>query len=162
MKVQSNDPVDYSTGGGCPEEDAVIERAIGILSNRLLTGDLLTSTETVKKWFLLRTSGEAVEKFSCLFLSNQHQLIASEVLFTGTIDQASIYPREVVKAVLKHNAAAVIFSHNHPSGVAEPSRADLAITLKLKAALEVIDVRVLDHIVVGGVSVVSMAERGDI
>jgi DNA repair protein RadC len=95
-----------------------------------------------------------------MYLDNQHRLISYEELFFGTIDGASVHPREVVKRVLKHNAAAVIFAHNHPSGVAEPSQADRRITDRLKSALLLVDVRVLDHMIVGDQEVLSFAERG--
>lgn len=100
------------------------------------------------------------EVFACLFLDSQNELIAYEELFRGTLAQTSVYPREVVKAALAYNAAAVIFAHNHPSGYAEPSRADELLTGVLKQALALVDVRVLDHLIVGGVSVMSFAERG--
>ena len=100
------------------------------------------------------------EVFACMFLDNRHRIIDNEILFTGTIDGASVYPREVVKRCMELNAAAVIFAHNHPSGIAEPSQADRQITLKLTQALALLDVRVLDHLVVGDKLVTSMAERG--
>ena len=100
------------------------------------------------------------EVFAVLFLDAQHRLIEYEELFYGSLDGASVHPREVVRAALKHNAAAVILSHNHPSGVAEPSGADQRVTERLRAALALIDVRVLDHLIVGGNAVTSMAERG--
>ncbi|HVF34975.1 MAG TPA: DNA repair protein RadC [Candidatus Saccharimonadia bacterium] len=100
------------------------------------------------------------EVFACLFLDNRHRVIASEELFRGTIDGASVHPREVVRRALSHNAAAVILAHNHPSGVAEPSAADVAITRRLRDALALIDVRVLDHLIVGETAPVSLAERG--
>ena len=98
--------------------------------------------------------------FVCLFLDSQHRLIASEELFRGSLAQTSVYPREVVKAALRHNAAAVIFAHNHPSGVAEPSRVDELLTQALKQALALVDIRTLDHFVVAGANVTSFAERG--
>lgn len=100
------------------------------------------------------------EVFAALFLDNQHRLLHYQELFQGTIDGASVYPREVVKRVLQLNAAAVIFAHNHPSGVAEPSQADRHITLQLRDALALVDVRVLDHFVVGDGEITSFAERG--
>jgi DNA repair protein RadC len=100
------------------------------------------------------------EVFACLFLDNRHRVIAAEELFRGTIDGASVHPREVVRRAIAHNAAAVICAHNHPSGVAEPSAADVAITRRLAEALGLIDVRVLDHFVVGDEQPLSMAERG--
>ncbi len=99
------------------------------------------------------------EQFCVVFLDNRHRVIAYEAMFQGTVDSASVYPREVVRASIKHNAAAVIFAHNHPSGAAEPSQADKRITQQLKKALALIDVRVLDHFVVGD-TLVSFAERG--
>ncbi|WP_419606150.1 JAB domain-containing protein, partial [Thiolapillus sp.] len=108
----------------------------------------------------LRSPWLAAEVFACLFLDNRHRIIAFEELFQGTIDGASVYPREVVRRCLHHNAAAVIFSHNHPSGVAEPSHADEQITLRLREALALIDIRVLDHVIVGSDSSTSLAERG--
>ena len=100
------------------------------------------------------------ERFCCLFLDNRHRVLAFEELFRGTIDGTSVYPREVVKEALRANAAAVILAHNHPSGVAEPSQADERITRRLKAALELVDIRLLDHLVVGDGRVVSLASRG--
>ena len=118
----------------------------------------------MRSWSISRSStrlrGYGQEVFGCLFLDNRHRVIGFEELFYGTIDCASVHPREVVKRVLHHNAAAVIFSHNHPSGVAEPSQSDQRITDRLKAALDLVDVRVLDHIVIGDGETVSMAERG--
>lgn len=107
-----------------------------------------------------RLSGYKREVFAVVFLDNQHRAIEYEELFFGTIDGASVHPREVVKRVLEHNAAAVIFAHNHPSGVAEPSLADRRITERLQRALALVDVRVLDHMVIGDAEVVSFAERG--
>ncbi len=139
---------------------AVIEMAHRHLRESLEKGDALTSPEQTQRYLRLRLQGYPYEVFACLFLDNRHRVIAFEELFQGTIDGASVYPREVVRRSLHHNAAALIFSHNHPSGVAEPSRADEQITLRLKDALALIDVRVLDHIVVGSESSVSLAERG--
>ncbi len=115
----------------------------------LKKGDLLSSPERVRKYVFIRFRRYENEVFACLFLDNQHRLIASEELFRGTIDGASVHPREVVKRVLYHNAAAVILVHNHPSGSSEPSHADRHITEELKNALALIDVRILDHFVVG-------------
>jgi DNA repair protein RadC len=100
------------------------------------------------------------EVFACIYLDNQHRVLAFDELFRGTIDGASVYPREVVKAALKRNAAALILAHNHPSGVAEPSAADRQLTRRLKDALALVDIRVLDHVVVGDGETVSLAERG--
>ena len=105
-------------------------------------------------------AGKDIESFVVMYLDNQHRMILAEEVSRGTIDGASVYPREVVKGALRNNAAAVIFSHNHPSGVAEPSAADRALTERLKAALATVNIRVLDHFVVGGSSATSFAERG--
>ena len=118
------------------------------------------SPQMVKDYLQLHLGGLQHEVFTVLFLDNQHRLISLDTLFTGTVSQTSVYPREVVKRALARNAAAVILAHNHPSGVAEPSRADEHLTQALKSALALVDVRVLDHLVVGCGLVVSFAERG--
>ena len=122
-------------------------------------GDALCSPQQTKDFLKLQLDNYPHEVFACLFLDNRNRVISFDHLFNGTIDGASVYPREVVRACVKHNAAAVIFTHNHPSGVAEPSNADEQITKRLKEALSLIDVRVLDHMIVGD-AVVSFAERG--
>jgi len=120
----------------------------------------LTSPDAVRDYLRLALAARECEVFVVLFLDSQHRLIAADELFRGTLAQTSVYPREVVKAALAHNAAAVIFAHNHPSGVAEPSRADELLTQALKSALALVDVRTLDHFVVAAGEVVSFAERG--
>ncbi|PSQ91481.1 MAG: hypothetical protein BRD57_04290, partial [Proteobacteria bacterium SW_6_67_9] len=120
----------------------------------------LTSSETTRAYLRARLGERDHEIFACLFLDNRHRVIAFDELFRGTIDGASVYPREVVKAALRHNAAAVILAHNHPSGVAEPSTADARLTERLRDALGLVDIRLLDHIVVGEGEPVSLAERG--
>jgi DNA repair protein RadC len=120
----------------------------------------LTSPGEVRDYLGARLRDLPYEVFCCLYLDNRNRLIGMEELFRGTIDGASVYPREVVRQALAHNAAAVILAHNHPSGVAEPSQADEAITHRLKNALALVDIRVLDHIVIGDGSAVSFAERG--
>lgn len=139
---------------------AILEMSRRHIMARLQTGDVLTSPELAQQYLVTQLRHQPHEVFACLFLNNQHQVLAFESLFRGTLDAASVYPREVVKRVLEHNAAAVIFAHNHPSGVAEPSRADTQITDRLKQALALIDVRVLDHFVIGNGETVSLAERG--
>lgn len=113
-----------------------------------------------KNLLIARLGGLKNEEFHMLFLDNQHRLIAAEAIFAGTINGCSVYTRPVVQAVLRHNAAAVILAHNHPSGVTEPSRADIQITGEIKNALSLIDARVLDHIIVSGTKATSMAEKG--
>jgi len=120
----------------------------------------LKSPEMTRHFLKARLRAYPHEVFACLFLDNRHRIITFEELFTGTIDGATVHPREVVKRTLFHNAAAVIFAHNHPSGIAEPSQADKSITRRLVDALALIDVRVLDHFVIGDEEVTSFAERG--
>ena len=141
---------------------AVLEIAKRYQFNKAERGAFLESPDAVKSLVALEMRNLEHEIFACLFLDNRHRLISYEALFRGTIDSASVYPREVVKAALACNAAAVVFAHNHPSGVAEPSRADIDITTRLSKALNLIDVRVLDHIIVGGNYQVSLAERGEL
>lgn len=121
--------------------------------------DILSCSSATRNYLRARFRHYQSEVFCCLFLNNQHHVVKLEEMFHGTIDGAAVYPKEVVKRCLYHNAAAVIFAHNHPSGVAEPSRADIAITRKLKSALQTIEVRVLDHLVIGDSEVISLAER---
>jgi DNA repair protein RadC len=139
---------------------AGVELARRAAREALARGDTLTSPDAVRDYLRLTLAAREHEVFVALFLDSQHRLIAAEELFRGTLAQTSVYPREIVKIALAHNAAAVIFAHNHPSGVAEPSRADELLTQSLKSALALIDVRTLDHFVVAGGEVVSFAERG--
>ncbi|MCB1665870.1 MAG: DNA repair protein RadC [Pseudomonadales bacterium] len=139
---------------------AMLELSRRHLHEQLADSDALTSSELTRQYLRARLRHYEHEVFACLYLDNQHRVVKLEELFSGTIDGAAVYPREVVKRCLRHNAAAVIFAHNHPSGIAEPSQADIAITRRLTAALNTIDVRVLDHIVVGRNEAVSFAERG--
>jgi DNA repair protein RadC len=126
----------------------------------LSTNDVLSSPDHVRRYLSLQLSGLAHEVFAALFLDNRHRVIDYKELFTGTIDSAAVYPREVVKHCLSSNAAAVIFAHNHPSGVAEPSDTDVRLTRKLSDALALVDVRVLDHLIIGQGIQTSLAERG--
>lgn len=121
---------------------------------------VLANPRTVREYLSLHYAGQEREIFNCLFVDNRHRLIEMAEMFAGTIDGASVHPREVVKRALRLNAAAVILAHNHPSGVAEPSQADELITIRIRDALALVDIRVLDHLVVGGNVVVSFAERG--
>lgn len=139
---------------------AVMEMARRHLFEELKRGTALTSPGAVRQYLRSRMAHLPHEVFACLFLDNQHRVIAFEELFQGTLDSASVYPREVVKRALALNAAAVILTHNHPSGVAEPSQADQMLTRRLKEALGLVDIRVLDHLVVGDGDPVSFAERG--
>lgn len=143
---------------------AQLQAALEISRRHLLAtlrrGDALTSPDATRRYLAARLRGADREVFACLFLDNRHRVLAYEELFFGTIDGATVHPREVVKRTLALNAAAVILAHNHPSGVAEPSRADEQITRRLREALSLVDVRILDHIVVGDGEMVSLAERG--
>ncbi len=139
---------------------AALEMARRHLAAVLQRGDALGSPAQTRAYLASRLRGLPHEVFACLYLDNRHRVIAFEPLFRGTIDGASVHPREVVRRALDHNAAALIFSHNHPSGVAEPSRQDIDITRRLRQALALVDIRVLDHIVVGDGEMVSLAERG--
>lgn len=130
------------------------------LAQRLVRGEALTSPDRARTFLQGRMQDLPHELFCCLYLDTKHRVIRFEELFRGTIDGASVHPREVVRCALKHNAAAVIVAHNHPSGVAEPSAADNALTRRLQEALAMVDIRLLDHLVVGDGEVVSFTERG--
>ena len=145
------------------QEDNTIKAALDILNARLKNDNFtITSPGDTKNFLALKMSHLEHEVFSVMLLSNRHQMIKYVELFRGTIDGASVYPREVLKLALKHNAAALIVAHNHPSGVAEPSQSDLNITKRLKDALAMVDIRLLDHFIVGHNSTLSLAERGDL
>jgi len=139
---------------------AVLELSRRYLFDEIAGRDVLTSPEATRQYLKARLRAYPHEVFACLFLDNRHRVIEYRELFRGTIDGASVHPREVVREAMRWNAAAVIFAHNHPSGVAEPSQADLRITQRLREALDLVDVRVLDHIVVGEGGGTSFAERG--
>lgn len=139
---------------------AALEIGRRYLDAELREAEALTDPDASARYLKSRLSGYPYEVFACLYLDNRHRVIAFEELFRGTIDGASVHPREVVRHCLAHNAAAVIFAHNHPSGVAEPSAADRAITLRLRDALALVDIRVLDHFVIGTGSPTSLARRG--
>lgn len=139
---------------------AVLEMARRHFVEIINRGNALTSPDATRAYLSAQLRGYSYEVFACLFLDNQHRIIELEELFRGTIDSASVYPREVAKKALFHNAAAVIFAHNHPSGVNEPSQADKHITNKLKQALSLFDIRVLDHFIIGDDRPYSFAEHG--
>ena len=139
---------------------AAIELATRYLEERIRRSDALTSPAHTSQFLCARLRSRPHEVFACLFLDNRHRVISFEEMFRGTIDGASVHPREVAKRALELNAAALIAAHNHPSGVAEPSRSDRAITSRLRDALALVDVRLLDHFVIGDGEVVSFAERG--
>jgi DNA repair protein RadC len=155
-----------TTGTYCAQEsitaDQIIEQAKQILTTQLCNTSSTTfsNPSAVSSYLTIKLADKEREVFACLFLDSQHRLIQYEELFYGTIDSAAVYPREVVKAALRHNAAAVIFAHNHPSGLATPSEADKRITERLKSALDTVDIRTLDHFVIGHNEVISFAEKG--
>ena len=146
------------------DDDQLIAHACHVLEQRLKyrttrADQTLESPDDVRQYLQLRLAEREHEVFLVLFLDTRHRLIAAEEMFRGTIDGATVHPREVVKTALHHNAGAVVLAHNHPSGVSEPSQADQAITTRLQTALALVDVRVLDHLVIGDTST-SLAERG--
>jgi len=140
--------------------EQILTAARQAIDEKIKRGASFTSTNVVREFLSAKLAGFENEVFAVIFLDTQHRLIEYAEMFHGTIDGAAVYPREVAKATLKLNAAAVIFAHNHPSGNPEPSSADISITNRLKEALALLDVRTLDHIIVGGESTVSFAERG--
>lgn len=144
-----------------PAQDKLIKRAVKILETSMRTNVVsMLNPATTQNYVKLSLANREHEVFGLLMLDSQHRLIVAKELFRGTIDGASVYPREVIKEVIAHNAAAVIFYHNHPSGIAEPSTADRQITRRLTEALQLIDIRVLDHIIAAGATHISFAERG--
>lgn len=139
---------------------AVLELARRHLEDTLQRGDAIQSAADTRRYLMAKMRHHPHEVFAALFLDTKHRVIQYEELFYGTIDSSSVHPRQVVKRALHHNAAAAIVAHNHPSGIAEPSRADELVTVRLKDALALVDVRLLDHIVIGDGNIVSLAERG--
>lgn len=143
------------------DDDNIIARALAILAARIKAGPLMDSPRAVREYLTVQAAKhDAREVFSILFLDTQNRVIDFKELFTGTLTQTNVYPREVVREALQLNAAAVILSHNHPSGETRPSRADEVLTSTLKTALSLVDVRVLDHIITAGGTSASMAELG--
>lgn len=139
---------------------AILELCRRVLKQKLHEADTINSPEATREYLQIHFQGLSRERFGCLFLDTRHKVISLEILFEGTLDSAAVYPREVVKQALTLNAASVILCHNHPSGNPEPSQADIRITKKLTEALALIDVRVLDHMIVGHGEIFSMAEHG--
>ncbi|MES9897471.1 MAG: JAB domain-containing protein [Sedimenticola sp.] len=141
-------------------DQKIVDDALAILAYVHQPGEEISSPQVTQKYLRLRLADCKNEVFGGIFLSNRHNIIATEELFFGTISGASVYPRVLVQRALEHNASALILYHNHPSGVAEPSRADEQITKRIVDALALIDVRILDHVVVGSGGCTSFAERG--
>lgn len=151
----------FLLGEMTPQDRRLIQRALRVLDRHLHEpGVAFTSTHAVREWLRLHMAALEREEFRVLYLDNQNQLIAHEALFTGTINRTEVHPRKVVKRALYFNAAAVIFAHNHPSGEVNPSQADKAITLRLVQALMLVEIRVPDHLIVGGRQIFSFAEHG--
>ena len=142
------------------EAQDVLAAAREIMATRMTHGDVLGSPGAVREYLRLLLHGREREVFVVVLLDAQNGVLATEELFSGTLTQTSVYPREVVKTALRHNAAAVIFAHNHPSGIAEPSHADQLLTVNLKQALSLVDIKVLDHFIVAGGTALSFAESG--
>ena len=142
------------------QESSVVRRALAVLQKQMRVADALASPQAVRDYLVLLLAGKEREVFVVIYLDAQNRVIDSEEMFQGTLTQTSVYPREVVKAALAHNAAGVMFCHNHPSQIAEPSQADELLTRVLKQALALVDVRVLDHFIVAGGHSISFAERG--
>tara|TARA_R110002124_G_scaffold5786_11_gene36332 strand:- start:5967 stop:6461 length:495 start_codon:yes stop_codon:yes gene_type:complete len=162
METNHQSSEKYPLNTALEKENQIIAEAKQLLYKRMTNRkyDAFTSPGAVRDYLCLHLAERKYEIFYCLFLDSQHRLLDGKELFRGTIDGCSVYPREVVKATLEINAAAVILAHNHPSGLAEPSAADRQITDRIKNALALVDVRVLDHFVVGDQDVISFAERG--
>lgn len=141
---------------------AVLEMSRRYLAETLERQSIITSPDDTRHYLTSQLRDSPYEIFAAMFLDNRHRVIQYEELFRGTIDGASVYPREVVKKALEHNAAALIVAHNHPSGIAEPSQADKHITQRLENALALVDIRLLDHLIIGDGEIVSLAERGEL
>ncbi|HCU0431099.1 TPA: DNA repair protein RadC [Serratia marcescens] len=141
-------------------ETRILDQARAIISRCYQRGAQLCSPDDVRRCVMYEMALLEHEEFGIILLDNQHKFLHREMLFRGSLNTVGVHPREVIKRVLKHNAAAVILVHNHPSGEPEPSRCDIRLTIKLQELLEMLDVRLLDHFIVAGTDTVSMAERG--
>lgn len=160
MKAKSETAAIYAVTAAAGD-DAIVDNALRIIESRLRIATIsMSSPDAVRDYLRFNLSTLEHEVFGVLWLDSQNRLIEYQELFRGTVNQTSVYPREVVKAALTCNASACILTHNHPSGFAEPSRADEMLTNNLKTALAMVDCKVLDHMIVGGMSVMSFAERG--
>ncbi|HGW6104732.1 TPA: DNA repair protein RadC [Citrobacter werkmanii] len=161
LSLVSVQPDDVPSSALTPGAQRIIRQALSILEQYLRQpGVSFLSAEETRDWLRLKMAALEREEFMVLFLDNQHQLLACETLFIGTINHTEVHPREIVKAVLRHNAAAVILAHNHPSGTPEPSKADRLITTNVQNTLLLVGVQTLDHFIVGHREIVSFAERG--
>lgn len=170
-KIKSENGAEYTavkrSGINRFSEETILRAAADILYKRfsaapMYSGNSFTTPDSVKQYLALELGNLEHEVFAVMYLDNRHHLIDCVHEFKGTIDGASVYPREIAKSALKHNAAAVIFAHNHPSGLADPSAADIRLTERLKTALSLFDIRVLDHVIVGANQFYSFAESGSL
>ena len=160
-KIKSEESPEYIAVHDATDENKLINEAMDIIYSRLKTPDFyITSPHDVRKYLVLKLAELEHEVFSVIFLDNKHGIIKYEEMFRGTIDSASVYPREVIKRALELNANSLIFAHNHPSGIAEPSNADESITNRLVKCAALFDIKILDHLIVGGDTITSLAERG--
>jgi DNA repair protein RadC len=166
-QVKSSEPAPYNVDKGPAavyQRSDLVAQALAELDAQIRNDKVKFDSPTaVRDYLILHNANHAdlhVERFSVMFLDSQNRLIAVDTMFTGTLSQTSVYPREVARAALRHNASAVILSHNHPSGSTQPSRADECLTMTLKSALAMLDIRVLDHIITAGGKAASMAELG--
>lgn len=153
---------EHFTGSEIITADEILDQARYIIAKRMERGASFFDVEAAKEYALIHCADHEREYFSVLFLDAKHRLIAHDFIFTGTVHGSAVYPREIVKEALRRNAVAVILAHNHPSGDPEPSQADLAITKRIREALDLMDINVLDHVIVGSESVVSLAQRGNL
>lgn len=161
MKVKSEEHAAYAAPQrDTKEDDAVIAAALEIVASRFVRGEAFSDPKRVGQYLSLELAGEKDEVFGAMFMDAQHRLLAKEILFRGTVDGATVPARPIVRRALDLNAAAVIFFHNHPSGSITPSKADITLTNSLKDILGKLDIRVLDHIIVGGADSSSFAEKG--
>ena len=149
----------YTVDTPLTDED-ILQKAADILLAKINHSNVIKSPEDTRRMFKCKIASLEYEVLAVIFLDNRHRIITYKELFRGTVDGASVYPREVVKEALSYNASAMIIAHNHPSGNAEPSQADERITMRLKEALGLMDIRLLDHLIVGCDDIVSLAERG--
>ena len=159
--ISSTDFVRQSQTGQVPVMDSeIVSAALGILAKRIAKGSIIKNMEDAKKYLAVRFADLQHEVFAIVYLTNRHAVIACDEIFRGTIDGASVYPREVVKSALQYNAAAILIAHPHPSGICEPSHADEMITTRIREACALLDIRLIDHIVISGDRAVSFAELG--
>jgi len=160
-EVNTETLVEYKAAGvDLERENSIIDLALTIIEQRMQRGESLTSPQDTKRALRMQLVQEEREVFAVLFLDNRHAIISFDRMFYGTIDSATVHPREIARRALQHNAAAVILAHNHPSGNPKPSQADVTITRQTQEALQLIDVRVLDHFVIGSSDATSMLEKG--